>query len=161
VRTCFNTAFLYGFEKADAEQKALYILKRLGQDASRFDDPLEEMSRGMQQKVSIARALLVNPPLLLLDEPTTGLDPKSKQEVQHFIEDLRLRERTTIVLTTHDMEEAERLCDRIGILTRGQLVAEGTSEELKFQAGADNLEQVFLKVVGKSFEETEKEVNVE
>jgi ABC-2 type transport system ATP-binding protein len=110
----------------------------------------------MQQKVSIARALLVNPPLLLLDEPTTGLDPKSKQEVQRFIQDLRLREGTTIVLTTHDMDEAERLCDRIGILTRGQLVAEGTSEELKFQAGADNLEEVFLKAVGKSFEEVEE-----
>lgn len=155
------TAFLYGFEKTEAEQKALYILKRLGQDASRFDDPLEEMSRGMQQKVSIARALLVNPPLLLLDEPTTGLDPKSKQEVQRFIQDLRLQEGTTIVLTTHDMDEAERLCDRIGILTRGQLIAEGTSEELKFQAGADNLEEVFLKAVGKSFEEAEKEVTVE
>ncbi|HJY09165.1 MAG TPA: ABC transporter ATP-binding protein [Bryobacteraceae bacterium] len=155
------TAFLYGFEKADAERKALDILKRLGQDASRFDDPLEEMSRGMQQKVSIARALLVNPPLLLLDEPTTGLDPKSKQEVQRFIEDLRRREGTTILLTTHDMDEAERLCDRIGILTRGQLVAEGTSDELKVQAGADNLEAVFLKVVGESFEEAEKEVAIE
>jgi ABC-2 type transport system ATP-binding protein len=152
------TAFLYGFKKADAERKALEILKRLGQDASRFDDPLEEMSRGMQQKVSIARALLVNPPLLLLDEPTTGLDPKSKQEVQRFIEDLRRREGTTIVLTTHDMDEAERLCDRIGILTRGRLMAEGTAEELKLHACTDNLEAVFLKVVGESFEEAEEAV---
>jgi ABC-2 type transport system ATP-binding protein len=116
------------------------------------------MSRGMQQKVSIARALLVNPPLLLLDEPTTGLDPKSKQEVQRFIEDLRRREGTTIVLTTHDMDEAERLCDRIGILTRGRLMAEGTAEELKLHACTDNLEAVFLKVVGESFEEAEEAV---
>lgn len=155
------TAFIHGFDRITAEKKALDILSRLGQDPARFNDPLEEMSRGMQQKVSIARALLVNPPLLLLDEPTTGLDPKSKQEVQRFIEALRREEGTTILLTTHDMDEADRLCDRIGILAHGSLVAEGTPDELKVNAAAEDLEQVFLKHAGESFEEAGKEMACE
>jgi ABC-2 type transport system ATP-binding protein len=155
------TAFLYGYDRTTAARKALDILVRLGQDPKRFDDPLEEMSRGMQQKVSIARALLVNPPILLLDEPTTGLDPLSKREVQHFIEELRVEGRTTILLTTHDMDEAEKLCDRIGILAHGSLVAEGTPDELKRNAGADNLEEVFLRCAGETFESSEKGVVAE
>ena len=71
------------------------------------------MSRGMQQKVAIARALLTSPTLLLIDEPTTGLDPRSKLDVQTFIEELREAHDATIVLTTHDLAEAERLCDRL------------------------------------------------
>ena len=84
------------------------------------------MSRGMQQKVAIARALLTSPTLLLLDEPTTGLDPRSKLEVQTFIEELRDTHDATIVLTTHDLAEADRLCDRLAILNDGRLVVEGT-----------------------------------
>jgi ABC-2 type transport system ATP-binding protein len=155
------TAFIHGFDRISAEKKALDVLSRLGQDPGRFDDPLEEMSRGMQQKVSIARALLVNPPLLLLDEPTTGLDPKSKQEVQRFIEALRRDEGTTIVLTTHDMDEADRLCDRIGILAHGTLVAEGTPDELKMNASTEDLEEVFLRHAGESFEAAGKEIAYE
>ncbi len=74
------------------------------------------MSRGMQQKVAIARAILTSPTLLLLDEPTTGLDPRSKLDVQTFIEELRDSHDATIVLTTHDLAEADRLCDRLSIL---------------------------------------------
>ena len=81
----------------------------------------------MQQKVAIARALLTSPTLLLLDEPTTGLDPRSKLEVQAFIEELRDTHDATIVLTTHDLEEAERLCDRLAILAGGRLIVEGTA----------------------------------
>src|ERR1044071_20344 len=77
-------------------------------------DRLEGLSRGMQQKVAIPRALLVTPPLLLLDEPTTGLDPKSRRDVQTFLENLRGEHGTTILLTSHDMAETERLCARIG-----------------------------------------------
>jgi len=106
------------------------------------------MSRGMQQKISIARALVINPPLLLLDEPTTGLDPKSRRDVQTFLEDLRRRENTTILLTTHDMAEAERLCARIGFLARGKLVAEGTAQELVTQANAETLDDAFIKLTG-------------
>ena len=114
---------------------------------AKFSSPLEEMSRGMQQKISIARALMINPPLLLLDEPTTGLDPKSRRDVQSFLEDLQRREGTTILLTTHDMAEAERLCTRIGFLAHGKLVAEGTAAQLMKDAGdAETLDDAFIKL---------------
>jgi len=87
------------------------------------------MSRGMQQKVAIARALLSHPIVLLLDEPTTGLDPRSKREVQAFVRELRDTHDTTIVLTTHDMVEADELCDRIAIIHNGNIVALDTSRE--------------------------------
>ncbi len=142
------TALLYGQKPADAEKRALEILGRLGLENTKFSTPLEEMSRGMQQKISIARALVIDPPLLLLDEPTTGLDPRSRRDVQSFLEELRSREGTTILLTTHDMAEAERLCARIGFLARGKLVAEGTADELKRQAGAATLDDAFIKLTG-------------
>jgi ABC-2 type transport system ATP-binding protein len=144
------SAYLYGLEPKRAEKRAFEILERLGIESRRFSDPLEEMSRGMQQKVSIARALMINPPMLLLDEPTTGLDPKSRRDVQRFLEDLHEEEGTTILLTTHDMNEAERLCARIGFLAHGQLVAEGASEELKRQAQTATLEDAFIKMTGES-----------
>jgi ABC-2 type transport system ATP-binding protein len=135
------TALLYGQNAREAERRAMDILDRLGMENAKFSTPLEEMSRGMQQKISIARALMINPPLLLLDEPTTGLDPKSRRDVQLFLEDLQLREGTTILLTTHDMAEAERLCVRVGFLARGKLVAEGTAAHLKKVAGAETLDR--------------------
>lgn len=142
------TALLYGQKARDAERRAIEILEQLGMENSKFSTPLEEMSRGMQQKISIARALVLNPPLLLLDEPTTGLDPKSRRDVQTFLEGLRLREGTTILLTTHDMAEAERLCARIGFLAHGKLVAEGTAEELIKRANATTLDDAFIKLTG-------------
>ncbi len=150
------SAYLYGLEPKQAEKRAFEILDRLGIESRRFSDPLEEMSRGMQQKVSIARALMINPPMLLLDEPTTGLDPKSKRDVQKFLEELRAEEGTTILLTTHDMNEAEHLCARIGFLARGELVAEGTAEELKEQAQAVTLEDAFIKMTGESLSADEE-----
>jgi ABC-2 type transport system ATP-binding protein len=150
------SAYLYGLEPKSAEKRAFEILERLGIESRRFSDPLEEMSRGMQQKVSIARALMVNPPMLLLDEPTTGLDPKSRRDVQRFLEELREEEGTTILLTTHDMSEAERLCARIGFLAHGQLVAEGASEELKQQAQTATLEDAFIKMTGESLSDDEE-----
>jgi ABC-2 type transport system ATP-binding protein len=142
------TGLLYGQKTGDAELRALAILERLGMENAKFSTPLEEMSRGMQQKISIARALVVNPPLLLLDEPTTGLDPKSRRDVQAFLEELRGKEGTTILLTTHDMAEAERLCARIGFLAHGKLVAEGTADELKEKAGVESLDDAFIKLTG-------------
>lgn len=142
------TALLYGQKLATAERRALEILERLGMEDTKFSSPLEEMSRGMQQKISIARALVINPPLLLLDEPTTGLDPRSRRDVQAFLEELRGEEGTTILLTTHDMAEAERLCARIGFLAHGKLVAEGTADQLKDLAGASTLDDAFIKLTG-------------
>jgi len=142
------TALLYGQKARDAEKRAMEILEQLGMETSKFSTPLEEMSRGMQQKISIARALVLNPPLLLLDEPTTGLDPKSRRDVQTFLENLRRENGTTILLTTHDMAEAERLCARIGFLAQGKLVAEGTVEELLKKANAQTLDDAFIKLTG-------------
>ena len=142
------TALLYGLKPSVAEPRAMDVLERLGMEERTFTIPLEEMSRGMQQKISIARALMINPPVLLLDEPTTGLDPRSRRDVQTFLEDLRRREGTTILLTTHDMAEAERLCARIGFLAHGRLVAEGTSEALKRAADAATLDDAFITLTG-------------
>jgi len=142
------TALLYGQKARDAEKRAMDILEQLGMENSKFSTPLEEMSRGMQQKISIARALVLNPPLLLLGEPTTGLDPKSRRDVQTFLENLKRKEGTTILLTTHDMAEAERLCARIGFLAHGKLVAEGTVEELLKKANAQTLDDAFIKLTG-------------
>ena len=150
------SAQLYGLEPVAAEKKAMEILERLGIESRRFTDPIEEMSRGMQQKIAITRALLINPPLLLLDEPTTGLDPKSRRDVQTFLEDFRAENGTTIVLTTHDMAEAERLCERIGFLAKGSLVAEGTAAELKAKAGVDDLEESFIKLTGEDLKEEDE-----
>jgi ABC-2 type transport system ATP-binding protein len=149
------TALLYGQKAREAELRAMAILEQLGMETSKFSTPLEEMSRGMQQKISIARALVINPPVLLLDEPTTGLDPKSRRDVQTFLEDLRRREGTTILLTTHDMAEAERLCARIGFLAHGKLVAEGTAVELKTKAQAPTLDDAFIKLTGEELSEEE------
>ncbi|MXV83501.1 ABC transporter ATP-binding protein [Candidatus Poribacteria bacterium] len=151
-------ARLYGIPAPEAERKSKQILERLGFDADRMNEEMEHLSRGMQQKVAIARALLTTPMLLLLDEPTTGLDPKSKRDVQAFIEDIRRERNAVIVLTTHDMAEAERLCDKIAIIDKGQFIAEGTVEELIANAPSQNgvpatLEDVFIALTGKGIEE--------
>jgi ABC-2 type transport system ATP-binding protein len=146
---------LYGVSPDLSRAKAREILRRLGVDIGRVNEPLEQLSRGMQQKVAIARAFLTAPTLLLLDEPTTGLDIRSKREVQTFVRDLRDEHDATIVLTTHDLDEAERLSDRIGILHDGRLVAEGTADELRARHGATALEDVFMSVTGRRLDEAD------
>jgi len=155
------TALLYGQNARQAELRVMEILDQLGMEGAKFSTPLEEMSRGMQQKISIARALMINPPLLLLDEPTTGLDPKSRRDVQSFLEKLQAREGTTILLTTHDMAEAERLCVRIGFLAHGKLVAEGTAAQLMQRANAATLDDAFIKLTGEELAEDEEELSAD
>jgi ABC-2 type transport system ATP-binding protein len=155
-------ARLYGLDPGGARRDALSILGRLGIAESRVGRPLEQMSRGMQQKVAIARALLTSPSLLLLDEPTTGLDPRSKLDVQSFIEELRATHDATIVLTTHDLDEADRLADRIAILNDGRIVAEGTPSELRQKVAAEHgqeptLHSVFMTYTGRSLDNDEEE----
>ena len=149
------SARLYGVGPEESRGKAKAILRRLGIEDARLNEPLEKLSRGMQQKVAIARAFLTTPMLLLLDEPTTGLDIRSKREVQTFVRDLRVEHDATIILTTHDLDEAERLADRIGILHEGRLVAEGTAEELRERYGSRGLEDVFMTATGRRFEEAD------
>jgi ABC-2 type transport system ATP-binding protein len=146
-------ARLYGVQAQEARAQVKAILIRLGLEERNIYRPMEEMSRGMQQKVAIARAFLSRPRLLLLDEPTTGLDPRSKQEVQAFVRELRDRHDTTILLTTHDMFEADSLCDRIAIIDGGNVVALDTPTNLKRLISSNghepSLEDVFLQLTGK------------
>jgi ABC-2 type transport system ATP-binding protein len=151
-------ARLYGLDTGAARKEAIRIMGRLGIGEKRMGRPVEQMSRGMQQKVAIARALLTSPTLLLLDEPTTGLDPRSKLDVQTFIEELQAEHDATILLTTHDLAEAERLCGRIGILAGGKLTAEDTPAGLKAQVASERglaptLENVFMQYTGRSLDD--------
>jgi ABC-2 type transport system ATP-binding protein len=151
-------ARIYGVDGGYARTNALAILDRLGIGEKRVNRPVEQMSRGMQQKVAIARALLTSPSLLLLDEPTTGLDPRSKLDVQTFIEEVRDSHDATIVLTTHDLSEAERLCNRISILNDGRVVAEDTPDGLKELVAerhgqAPTLHNVFMTYTGRSLDD--------
>jgi ABC-2 type transport system ATP-binding protein len=125
------TARLYNMPAREARARIVSILTRLGIKQDRIKQPLEDMSRGMQQKVAIARAFLTSPVVLLLDEPTTGLDPRSKIDVQNFVKELREVHDATILLTTHDMDEAEALCDRVAIIDQGRVTALDTVEHLK------------------------------
>jgi ABC-2 type transport system ATP-binding protein len=135
---------LYGLGSHETRTRGLEILERLGITRKVAFEPMEEMSRGMQQKVAISRALLTSPVLLLLDEPTTGLDPRSKKEVQSLVLAVRDEHDATVVLTTHDMDEADRLCDRLAVLDHGQVIAEDTPEHLKASGGS--LEEVFMRL---------------
>ena len=151
-------ARLYGLDGGSARRDAISILGRLGIGEKRVGRPVEQMSRGMQQKVAIARALLTSPTLLLLDEPTTGLDPRSKLDVQAFIEEINQTHDATIVLTTHDLAEAERLCARITVLNDGRVVAEDNPEGLKAQTSKRlgreaTLEDVFMTYTGRSLDD--------
>ncbi len=157
-------ARLYGIEGKETRKQVVEILTRLGIEKKAIYAPMEEMSRGMQQKVAIARALLSKPELLLLDEPTTGLDPRSKREVQVIIQQLRKEHGTTMLLTTHDMVEAEALCDRIAIMDSGKVVALDTPTALRKRIlpkdGKEaTLEDVFLELTGKKLVNPEEEIS--
>jgi ABC-2 type transport system ATP-binding protein len=159
-------ARLYGLDGGVARRQTVAILERLGVSEKRLGRPVEQMSRGMQQKVAIARALLTSPTLLLLDEPTTGLDPRSKLDVQAFIEEINQTHDATIVLTTHDLAEAERLCSRITVLNDGRVVAEDTPDGLKATTAARlgrpaSLEDVFMTYTGRSLDDDIDEEDAE
>jgi len=146
-------ARLYGVNAGEAREQIVEILTRLGIEERSIGEPLEEMSRGMQQKVAIARAFLTAPILLLLDEPTTGLDPRSKRDVQAFVQEVRANHDATVLLTTHDMNEADQLCDRIAIIDKGHIVALDTPAGLKARISHNGhsvtLEDVFMSLTGK------------
>jgi ABC-2 type transport system ATP-binding protein len=151
-------ARLYGIDASQARRETVEICGRLGIAEKRLGRPVEQLSRGMQQKVAIARALLTSPALLLLDEPTTGLDPRSKLDVQTFIEDVRTSHDASIVLTTHDLDEAERLCDRIAVLNDGRVVVQDSPAALKRLVAerhgqAPTMHAVFMTYTGRSLDD--------
>lgn len=147
-------ARLYGLDPKRARNRAIEILESMGFPKCKMDQSLENLSRGMQQKVAIARALFTSPVLLLLDEPTTGLDPVSKRQVQHYILKIRESHDTTVLLTSHDLDEVERICNRVAIIDNGKFVACDTIESLKANF-SDNgamktLEEIFTSLTGKN-----------
>ena len=155
-------ARLYGIDSKFARVETVRITERLGIAEKRLGRPVEQMSRGMQQKIAIARALLTSPSLLLLDEPTTGLDPRSKLDVQTFIEEIRASHDASIVLTTHDLDEAERLCDEIIVLNDGRIVAQGSPDALmrlvaERHGGEATMHNVFMTYTGRSLDEDVEE----
>src|SRR5947207_14600779 len=150
-------ARFYGMPPSATRTAIPEILERVGFPVDRRHEGMEHLSRGMQQKVALARALLTSPVLLLLDEPTTGLDPRSKLEVQQFIREVWTSHDATILLCTHDLREAEVLADRVGILDRRRLIAADPAGVLKQQFEAETLEDAFFSATGRTFEEEEDE----
>jgi ABC-2 type transport system ATP-binding protein len=150
-------ARFYGMTPKETRVEIPRILERVGFPADRRNESMEHLSRGMQQKVALARALLTSPVLLLLDEPTTGLDPRSKHEVQRFIQEIQAAHDSTILLCTHDMDEAEILADRIGILDRGELLFLEPVADVKRRFAVETLEEAFFAATGRSFEDEHTE----
>jgi ABC-2 type transport system ATP-binding protein len=152
---------VYGFTSREVRERTPEIAARLGLDWDKVVEPMSNLSRGQQQKVAVARAFLTAPVLMLLDEPTTGLDPRSKRDVQAFIREVQREHDATILLTTHDMDEAEILCNRIAFIAGGRIVAEGTPLQLRRQVAngrpidSIDMETVFMELTGRSIEEDE------
>jgi ABC-2 type transport system ATP-binding protein len=138
----------YALRPAETRRQVLNLLARLGLPASAHYRPMAGLSRGTQQMVAIARSFLAEPRLLLLDEPTASLDPRARRAVHTFIRDLRARHGATVLLATHDLEEAEALCDRVAVVDAGRLVALDTPAALKRRSGT--LEDAFLSLTHNS-----------
>src|SRR5438034_418699 len=153
VENLAYAARFYGLTPRETRDRIPEILGRVGFPVSRRSHSMEHLSRGTQQKVALARALLTSPVLLLLDEPTTGLDPRSKLEVQDFIREMRTMHDTTILLCTHDLAEAETLAERVGILDAGRLLCLEPPDEIKRRYGVETLEEAFFAAAGRTFED--------
>ena len=153
---------VYGLKTSGIKSRSYQILERLMLTREQAREPMQNLSRGQQQKVAVARAFLTSPVLMLLDEPTTGLDPRSRREVQSFIQTVRRDHDATILLTTHDMQEADLLCDRIAVFSAGRIIAEGTPDQLRAMVAGDrpldeiDMEEVYLELTGRSIEEDEE-----
>src|SRR5437588_9003905 len=152
-------ARLYGSGGQGTRGRVEAMLERLGLPLDTLDKPMKQLSRGQQQKVAIARSFLTTPSLLLMDEPTTGLDPRSKREVQDLARSIRRDRAATVLLCTHDLQEAEVLCDRVVVIDHGRVLAEGTPADLiRIHAGPrGSPEAAFMRLTGKRLEEDEEE----
>jgi ABC-2 type transport system ATP-binding protein len=145
---------LHGLRKREAVARAGLLLGIMGL-AEEADRRLATLSGGTKRRVDLAASLMHLPPVLFLDEPTEGLDPRSRSGIWDTLDRLRSRLGVTLVLTTHYMEEGDRLCDRIAIIERGTVVAEGAPAALKATVASDaTLEDVYLHYTGRAFEDT-------
>lgn len=121
----------------------------------RRNSTIKTFSGGMKRRLEMARGLLHHPKILFLDEPTLGLDPQTRNHIWNYISNINKRENMTVFFTTHYMEEADRMSDKIAIIDKGQIVAQGTSEELKIATQTSTLEEAFLKLTGHIIREEE------
>ena len=137
---------LNGLDEATLKRRIDEIFGRLDMDGFR-DRRCDKLSTGMKQKVSIARTLVHDPPVMIFDEPTLGLDVMTARTIVEFIRECRNRGKT-VIFSTHVMSEVEKLCDNIGIIHDGKLLAEGSLRELRAKYGEQDLEEIFVKVVG-------------
>lgn len=124
------------------------MLLRLFELWDRRNDFVKTFSGGMKRRLEIARGFLHTPKILFLDEPTLGLDPQSRNQLWTHVKDLNQKEGVTVFLTTHYMDEAERVADRIAIIDHGKIIAQGSSDELRQQTNTDSLEAAFLALTG-------------
>src|SRR2546422_1083411 len=136
---------LNGLDEATLQKRVDDIFNRLDMNGFR-DRRCDKLSTGMKQKVSIARTLVHDPPVMIFDEPTLGLDVMTARTIVEFIHECRNRGKT-VIFSTHVMSEVEKLCDNIGIIHDGKLLAEGPLRELRAKYGEQDLEEIFVKVV--------------
>jgi ABC-2 type transport system ATP-binding protein len=139
-------AKIFRIPKIEVDERIDRVLKLVELDHAR-KRAIKTYSKGMQQRVGLAQALINNPDLLILDEPTSGLDPLGRMKVREIIQRLR-NEGKTVFFSSHEMGEVETVCDRVAILYQGELRVEGRVSELVRQHQQENLEQVFLKIIG-------------
>ena len=135
-------ALLYGIPRKIREKRISEVLQLVGLD-DRKDDQVKKYSGGMRRRLEIARGLLHHPKVFFLDEPTLGLDPKSRESMWKYIKKIVREEKVTIILTTHYMEEADMLCDRIGFITNGKIIALDSPSKLKQEIGGDIVKITF------------------
>jgi ABC-2 type transport system ATP-binding protein len=150
----------FGMPKRERRERAKELLETFSLTEKR-DERTRTLSGGMKRRLILARAMMHRPRMLILDEPTAGVDVELRLELWHYVQRIN-EEGTTILLTTHYLEEAEQLCDRIAFITEGQIVGEGTSAELSARYGVTNLEDAYLALVGrKELSRSHIEVEVE
>ena len=137
----------FGMNKRERRERTEELLETFSLTA-KADARTRTLSGGMKRRLILARAVMHRPRLLILDEPTAGVDVELRLELWHYVQKIN-QEGTTILLTTHYLEEAEQLCDRIAFIADGQIVAEGTSNELAARFGVPNLEDAYLALVGR------------
>jgi ABC-2 type transport system ATP-binding protein len=143
---------LYGVKRAERRQRIDELLKFVELD-DRRDSLVKEFSGGMRRRLEIARGLLHTPRIIFLDEPTLGLDPQTRNHMWSYLQKLNEQDATTIFFSTHYMEEAERVAQRIAIIDHGRIVAMGTAQSLRQETGTDSLEDAFLAITGKTIRE--------
>ncbi|HET7119952.1 MAG TPA: ABC transporter ATP-binding protein [Solirubrobacterales bacterium] len=138
----------FGMPRRERRERTKELLETFSLTEKR-DERTRTLSGGMKRRLILARAMMHKPPLLILDEPTAGVDVELRLELWHYVQKIN-QEGTTILLTTHYLEEAEQLCDQIAFIAEGQIVAEGTSSELAERFGVANLEDAYLALVGRN-----------